>query len=128
MSKAPNSANYGIVGNVNATAVAVGPRARAVVNQGPPASRAELDAVLAAIRSQIASLPLADDQRAAAHADLAQVETIAGATPEPKKGAAEILNRLVKTIQSGGALLQTVAGLHGPLQQLASWFHVALPF
>jgi hypothetical protein len=128
MSKSGGWANYGIAGNVNATAVAVGPHASAVVNQAQPASRPELDTILADLRNRIGALDLAGEHRDAAQRELSQLEAMAGPRAEPKPGAADAIGRLVKAIQSGGALLNTIAALHGPLAQVASWFHVALPF
>lgn len=129
-----SSANYGIQGNVNATAVAVGPRAKAVVNQQAPASRKEFDAALASIRDQIANLEIPKDTRTAVHKDLKELESMAGSKPvsnsgskqesESKHGAEDVLTRVVNTLKTAGVAVQAIADFHQPLAQLAAWFHI----
>jgi hypothetical protein len=125
-----SSANYGIQGNVNATAVAVGPRAKAVVNQQAPASRKEFDAALASIRDQIAKLEIPQEKREAVHKDLKELESMAGSKPgkqegaETKRGAEDVLTRVVNTLKTAGVAVQAIADFHQPLAQLAAWFHI----
>jgi hypothetical protein len=129
-----SSANYGIQGNVNATAVAVGPHAKAVVHEQAPASRKEFDAALASIREQIAKLEIPQEKREAVHKDLKQLESMAGSKPESKSGskqeseskhgAEDVLARVVKTLKLAGVAVQTIAGFQQPLSLLATWFHI----
>ena len=125
-----SSANYGIQGNVNATAVAVGPHAKAVVHEQAPAARKEFDAALASIREQIANLEIPEEHREAVHEDLKQLEAMAGAKQgkeqgvESKHGAEVVLARVVKTLKLAGVAVQTIAGFQQPLSLLARWFHI----
>jgi hypothetical protein len=125
-----SSANYGIQGNVNATAVAVGPHAKAVVHEQAPASRKEFDAALASIREQIAKLEIPEEHREAVHKDLKQLESMAGSKPgsgqaaESKHGAEDLLGRVVKTLKLAGVAVQTIASFQQPLSLLATWFHI----
>jgi uncharacterized membrane protein YdfJ with MMPL/SSD domain len=125
-----SSANYGIQGNVNATAVAVGPHAKAVVQEQAPASRKDFDAALASIREQIAKLEIPKEKQEAVHKDLKQLESMAGSKPaarqgaESKGGAEVVLARVVKTLKLAGVAVQTIAGFQQPLSLLAAWFHI----
>ncbi len=129
-----SAGNYGIQGNVNATAVAVGPRAKAVVNEQAPGSRKEFDAALASIREQLAKLEIPEEKRAAVHKDLKQLESMAGSKAKQgpaskqgaksKRGAEDVLARVVKTLKTAGVAVQAIADLHQPLALLAGWFHI----
>lgn len=129
-----SSANYGIQGNVNATAVAVGPHSKAVVHQQAPASRKEFDAALASTREQIAKLEIPQEHREVIHKDLKLLESMAGAKvkqgpgkeqkEESKRGAEVVLARVVKTLKLAGVAVQAIAGLQQPLSLLAGWFHI----
>ena len=126
MSKAGSSANYGIQGNVNATAVAVGPHATATVHQNAPASRAEFDQLLETLRGRLDELQLPPDAHQTAQQHLAKIESMAGDQPGPKPAAADLFSRLVNGLKSAGVLLEAAAGLHQPLLELAAWFHLPL--
>jgi hypothetical protein len=125
MSKA-SSANYGIQGNVSANALAVGPRAKAIVNQATHSSRAEFDSALATLRDQIAKLQLSQEDVALTLDSLKKIQAMAGSEPQSNHGAADLLGRVVKTLQTAGVAVRTMAELHQPLSQLAAWFHLSL--
>lgn len=118
------SANYGIQGSVTANAVAVGPHSTAIVNETAPTSRAEFDSVIASLHEQIAKLQLSQEDVDSTHESLKELEAMAGSNPQPKHGAADLLGRVVKTLQTAGVAVKTIAELHQPLGQLAAWFHI----
>lgn len=119
-----STTNYGIMGNVNASAVAVGPHAKAIVNQGAPASRAEFDTLVETLRKEIAAMQLPAENLKLAHESLNELHAMAGETSKPKLEAAPVMDRIVNALKSAGVLVQTVAALHSPLLQLAAWFHI----
>jgi hypothetical protein len=128
MSKPNESANYGIIGNVKAKAVAVGPDAKAVVNETAAPSRADFDAALAALREQIAGLHLPEHSRDALHGEVEKIEHMADEKPDAKPAAHDVLKSIVEKFKLAGVFLQTAAGLQEPITKLAEWFHVSLPF
>jgi hypothetical protein len=118
------STNYGIQGNVSAVAVAAGPRAKAIVNQTAPPSRAEFDSALATLRDQIARLQLSEEDVASTHESLKKIQAMAGSEPRPNHGAADVFGCVVKTLQTAGVALKTIAELHQPLSLIAAWFNI----
>lgn len=128
MSAQNGSANYGIIGNVNAKAVAVGETANAIVSESAGISRADFEAALSALREQIVAMQLPQQQREAVSGDIGELEKMAGPKPEHKTAASDLLNGLVDKLQTFGSLLHAGVALQGPLKILAAWFHVPLPF
>jgi hypothetical protein len=119
-----STTNYGIMGNVNATAVAVGPQASAVVNQAAPSSRAEFDTVVQSLRNEIAAMNLPAENQTAVHESLNELQGLAGEASKPRLEAAPVVDRIVKALKTAGVLVQSVAALHNPLVALAAWFHL----
>jgi hypothetical protein len=119
-----NTTNYGIMGNVNASAVAVGPHAKAVVNQAAPATRAEFDALVQSLRHEIAAIKLPPENREVVHESLNELQGMAGESSAHKREAAPVMDRILNALKTAGVLVQGVAALHNPLLQLAAWFHI----
>jgi hypothetical protein len=128
MSKPNEAANYGIVGSVTATAVAVGAHSKAVVHQNAAPSRHEFDAAIDALRAQIAALQLAEPSRQLLQDDVAKIEQMASEKPEHKAAASDILKSLVDKFKMIGVFVQTAVGLEEPIKKLAEWFSIAAPF
>jgi hypothetical protein len=128
MSAQNGSANYGIIGNVNAKAVALGETANAVVNESSGISRADFDAALSALREQIKAMQLSPQEGEAVSGEIGKLEQMAGAKPEHKAAATDMLKGLVDKLQTFGSLLHAGVALEAPLKILAAWFHVPLPF
>ncbi|MGD0939438.1 MAG: hypothetical protein ABR905_06960 [Terracidiphilus sp.] len=128
MSDPAVSANYGIIGAVTSKAVAVGPDARAIVNEYATLSRTDFDGAMDDLRAQIAALKLPESHQQLLHEDLSKIEQLAGAKPEAKPAAANVLKSLLANFKLAGEFLQTAAGLQGPIKLIAQWFNVPLPF
>ena len=128
MSKSEGSANYGIIGNVTARAVAVGTGAKAVVTEHNAISRAQFDAALADLCDQLAELQLPAQSHEILRKDVARIGAMAGDKPEPKPAAFEVFKGLVDKLKMAGVFLQAAAGLQEPIRKLAEWFHIPLPF
>jgi hypothetical protein len=127
MNKPNESANYGIVGNVNAKAVAVGSDATAIVNETVLPSRAEFEAAVAALRDQIATLQLPEHSREILHEDVTKIEGVTD-TPEAKPRGAELLKGLVDKLKMVGIVVEGITGLAEPIRKLAAWFQISIPF
>jgi len=128
MTRPGNDANYGIVGNVQAKAVAVGAGSSAVVNETTMHSRAEFDSALATLRDQIAALRLPESGREILDEDIARIAKMAGEKPGPAPAAVDVLKGLVEKLKMVGVLLQTAVGFREPIKKIAEWFHLTLPF
>jgi len=129
MSTKNGSANYGIIGNVNAKAVAVGETANAVVSESSGLSRADFDAALSALGEQIAALQLPHEQREVVSSEIAKLEQMADTKkPEHKAAASDLLKGLVDKLHMVGSLVHAGVALQKPLKILAAWFGVPLPF
>jgi hypothetical protein len=124
MSKAGGE-NYGIqASNVHGVAMAAGPRATAVVNQTAPGSRADLETMIGALRSQIEQLQLGPDHRKEVEEQLSQVESLADPKPHTTSGTTRVLKGLLDALKMAGVAVETLADLHQPLAQIAAWFHL----
>jgi hypothetical protein len=121
-------ANYGIVGNVTAKVVAVGPRSQAVVHESSPFLRSEFDAAVADLRSQVAALAISEHDRELLTADLGKIHEMSGEKSESKPGASELLNGFVGKLKLLGGVLEGTSAVYEPIKKIASWFHLTLPF
>lgn len=128
MSRKRAAANYGIIGDVKAKAVAVGEGARAVVTESSTVSRSEFESAMAALREQIGCLKLPAPSAEVIEKDIAKIEEIARDESNDKGGATEVLKGLVEKLTLVGVFLQTAGGLQEPIRKLAEWFRVPLPF
>ena len=129
MSKKDQDINYGIVGNVNATAVAIGAGSSAIVNQsGPPPSPQEFDKALQALRDQIAQLRLESYSMEVLQADIEKLKQMAGPNAAPNPNAGNQLESFVSKLKMAGVALQTAVGFHEPIAKIASWFGIPVPF
>jgi hypothetical protein len=128
MSDSRDAANYGIIGAVTAKAVAVGPDAKATVNEYSALSRSDFDGAIDDLRAQIAALKLPESNQQLLHGDLSKIEQLAGSKPETKPEASNLLKSLLGNFKLAGEFLQTAAGLQAPIKLIAQWFNIPLPF
>ena len=127
MTRSKDQANYGIVGNVKGKAIAVGPHAKAVVNEDSTPSRAELDAAITTIRDLVSGLEIPDDHRKDLQKDVTNLQTLTDRKPEERATGSALLSSFVDKLKTAGVILNTVVGFHDPLSKLAAWFGIPLP-
>ena len=130
MSDGGERANYGIIGNVTAKAVAAGENAQAnVTESGARVERADFEEALRTLREQVEALQLPAVGREVVVSDLKKIEE-AGATERPNENpvASTLLNGLIDKLKLAGVALNTAVALQEPIRKLAMWFRVPLPF
>ena len=128
MTKSEKPANYGIIGDVTAKAVAVGTKSKAVVHEGGAPSRAQFDAAIEALRAQIDALQVAQSGQQVLHDDVTKIEKLASEKPQHEAAASGVLAGLVDKFKMIGVVAKTAVGLAGPLKVVAAWFGIPLPF
>ena len=122
-------ANYGIIGNVSARAVAVGDGARATSDHVEgPVSREAFDAALKELHDQISRLSLTAAGAEALKSDLEKLRQASTQKTPDRTQAAGLLEGLIGKLKMVGVLVETVKPLSGPLRTVASMFGVPLPF
>jgi len=119
-----SGANYGIVGNVTAKAVAVGAGASATVNE-TQGGRAELETALQKLEEEIRGLHLTSEQAKLLSEDVKKLKQLDGKGPETSGPAASILSGLVAKLKMVGVVAESVISLKEPLTMIANWFGVA---
>jgi len=124
------SANYGIIGPVNAKAVAVGARSSASVTEGSYNSGMPQDAdvTLARLEAQIERLKLPSDSAKMVKGDIDRLRAAAHRKPMRHSSGSKILAGLISKLRAAGVLLNAATALHDPLVRIASWFGVQQPF
>jgi hypothetical protein len=122
-------ANYGIVGDVKARAVAVGPGARAVSNQtGSPIPRDDFDAALRELHDEISRLAISATGMNVLRADLEGLKELATQEKPAPERATSLLAGLVGKLKMVGVLVEGAKPLSGPIKAIAAMFGVPLPF
>jgi hypothetical protein len=127
--KPDQGANYGIIGDVKARAVAVGSGARAVSNQsGGSLTREDFDAALTGLNDQISRLSIPATGLEALRADLEKLKEL-GMREEPgSERAASLLESFIGKLKMVGVLVETVKPLSGPIKAIAAMWGIPLPF
>jgi len=127
--KPDRGANYGIIGDVKARAVAVGSGARAVSNQlGGSFAREDFDAALKELSDQISRLSIPATGLEALRGDLEKLKDL-GMRKEPApERAASLLEGFIGKLKMVGVLVETVKPLSGPIKAIAAMWGIALPF
>jgi hypothetical protein len=69
-------------------------------------------------------LQLSEEDVASTHESLKKIQAMAGSEPRPNHGAADVFGCVVKTLQTAGVALKTIAELHQPLSLIAAWFNI----
>jgi hypothetical protein len=128
-SKLRQGANYGIIGDVKARAVAVGIGARAASNQtGSPIPREDFDAALKELHDQISRLAIPAAGMEVLRADIDGLkELVAQEKPAPER-AASLLEGLISKLKMVGVLVESAKPLSGPIKAIAAMCGVTLPF
>jgi hypothetical protein len=121
--------NYGIAGNVQAKAVAVGTGAKASVHETTSSEgREKLEAAVQVLHAQLAALRISP----AAHELVAgDVEKLRQLTPGDRAAPAHvsgILERLTGKLKMVNVAVEAAAPLCAPLKAIAALFGVPLPF
>jgi len=121
--------NLGIIGNVNAEAVAVGANSRAIVHSVSDAhGRAEFDRALEELRNQLSQLQLSETGHQVIREDVEKLKDLGAQDKAARAPAAGILENLTAKLKMVGVLVETSKPLHAPLKAIASWCGVNLPF
>jgi hypothetical protein len=124
-----DSINYGISGNVKAKAVAVGTGAQASVTETMASGgRAELEAALHELMTQLAALPLTPVAHELLRVDVEKLRQPAPEGQTAQAHAATILERLTQKLKMANVAVETIGSLGGALKTVAAIFGVPLPF
>lgn len=121
--------NRGIIGNVQADAVAVGTGARAVSHRtASPRSQREFDAALSGLREQIAQLSIPPAGMDALTADLDTLKELsAQPRPSPDRAAA-LVDGIVGKLKMVGVVVEAVKPFAQPIKTIAAFCGIPLPF
>jgi hypothetical protein len=124
-----DSENYGIIGNVNAKAVAVGTGARATVNEsGDEKDRETLEAAIKELTAQLAALPLAPAAHDLLRGDIDKLKQLPPGAAESRPQASGILERLTEKLKMVNIAVEAAAPLAGPIKTIAALFGIPHPF
>ena len=127
-SKRTDSANYGIIGDVKANAVAVGPDAHAVSNHTATFARDDFEAAVSELRDQVAKLSISEHEMAALRTDLEKLKQLGAAQQLPPDRGASMLDGLVTKLKTLGVVVEAVKPLAEPIRAIAAMCGIPLPF